>query len=177
MSGNIYSIEIRRGCTLQFENFVLGGGLIRWFWQAKNALTFLWRQFSFGPNMFLWNNRHVPCPLAVAWISFIVVVMEIVHGIFKDPNGDGYPLDLRVWRPYNTHYLVLLLQRMPSYFPLGQFLKGHNLFLPCIFLSEAVTYQHNLLMKFCEWDFTSTEYLGSHILQCVKPPLYPVSLI
>ena len=62
---------------------------------------------------FKWNNWHVPFTLAVAWISFILVVMEIVHLICKDPNGDGSPLDWRVWSPYNTHHLVLLLHVMP----------------------------------------------------------------
>ena len=63
-----------------------------------------------------WNNWDVPCPLAVAWISFILVVIERVHGICKDLNGDGSPLYWNVWSPYNTHHLVMLLQVMPSYF-------------------------------------------------------------
>ena len=48
MSGNKNSINIGWGCNLQFVNFGLCGGLVRFFWQANNALDLLWRWFIFG---------------------------------------------------------------------------------------------------------------------------------
>ena len=56
------------------------------------------------------------------------------------------------------------------------FWKYNIYFLRCIFLLEAVTYQHNLIIKFYGWGCTPPEYLGSHFLQCVKPSTHPVSL-
>ena len=64
-----------------------------------------------------------------------------------------------------------------NFFSLFQLLKGQHLFLPCIFLLEAVKYQHNLMMNFWERGRDFTESLYSHILQYMKPLLYTVSLI
>ena len=102
------------------------------------------------------KNFRVPCPLAVAWISFILAVMERVHRICKYPNGDGYPLGWRFWRPDNTHHILLLLQTMPSYFstvPIAE--RTVFIFYPACFLLEAVSYQHNPLVNFWEWGCTS----------------------
>ena len=55
-------------------------------------------------------------------------------------------------------------------FPMCRFLKGQHSFLPHIFFLEGVTYNHNLPMKFCDRGCAFPEYLGSQILQCVKPP-------
>ena len=62
-------------------------------------------------------------------------------------------------------------------FHCGYFLKDSIHFYPKYFLLEALKYQRNLLVKFWGRGFTSPEYLGWHILQCVEPPMHLVSLI
>ena len=123
-------------------------------------------------------NANVPCPLAVAWISFILVVIERVHGICKYLNSDGSPLNWRVWSLYNTHHMVMFLQFMPWYFstvPNSE--RKTFIFYPAYFLLEAVTYQHNLLMKFCGWNCTSPENLvhtsfNVQRVLCIRFPWY-----
>ena len=62
-----------------------------------------------------WNNFHVTFPHAVSWILCIVVVMHIFHGICKEPDYYGYPVDWSFLSTDNTYHLVLLLQVMTSY--------------------------------------------------------------
>ena len=112
MSGNINPTYIIRGCTFQSRNSVFGGGFIRRFWQANNALKFLWYMAQINCR---WNNYHVICPRAVSWISVIVMVMEIFHGIFKCPHTDGYAVDYMCWNTDNTNHLVPLLPLIPLY--------------------------------------------------------------
>ena len=103
--------------------------------------------------------------------------MEIVHGICKYPNGDESPLYWSIWIPYNTPCGTDPGRDAFIFYHCANFWNYIIYFLPCIFLLEAVTYQHNLMMKFCEWGCTYPEYLGSHILQFVKPLLHPAFLI
>ena len=124
------------------------------------------------------NNVHVPCPRDVAWILFILVVMERFNGIIKDSHADVYPMDWRFWIPEKTHNTVLILQVMSSYFPTVIITEGTTFILyPASFLLETVTNQLNILVNILEWGFTSPEYMGSKILHCVKPPQHPVYLI
>ena len=134
MSGHIKSVYVRIGCTLQFGIFfrveVWSGvfGKQRMPWISCNGGLHL-SQINCR-----WNNWHVSCPFPVDWISFIIVVMDRVHGICKYLNGDGYPLYWRVWSPYNTHHLVLLLKVMPSYFsalPISE--RTASIFYPACF--------------------------------------------
>ena len=112
---NIKYIHIRRGCTFQCINCVLGGGLIRVLSNQIMPWSSCDGSFCLDQINCIWNCFHVIFPRAVYWISFIVVGMEIFHGICKYPHSDGSPVDWRFLSPDNTHDMVLLLKVMPSY--------------------------------------------------------------
>ena len=96
--------------------------------------TFFDGDFHFYLMNWRWNHCSVTCPRSVSWISFIFVVLERVHGICKDPNNDGSPLDWRFWSPEKKYHRVLLLQVIPSYFttvPISE--RALLIFTPNIF--------------------------------------------
>ena len=69
--------------------------------------------FHLDQNNCRWNHFHVPCPISVVWISFLIVEIDRAHLLCKYPNGDVSPFDCRFWSPNNTHHLILILQVMP----------------------------------------------------------------
>ena len=83
MSVNIKSIYIRRGCTFQFGNFGLGGDFIRGVWNERMPWSSCNGSFYLAQINCRKNHLHLTFPHAVYWISFIVVVMKIFHGICK----------------------------------------------------------------------------------------------
>ena len=115
MSGNIKCIHIRKGCTFQFGDLVLGGGLIRVSGKQRMPWSSCDDSFHLDKTNCIWNHFHLTCPHSVYWISFTVVLIDILDGICKDPHADGYPVGWSVWSTDNTHHLVLILQVMPYY--------------------------------------------------------------
>ena len=137
MSGNINSTHIRRGCTLQFDNFILGGSLSRVFGKEIIPWSYCDGSFNLAQINCRWYNCHVTFPRDVSWILFIVVVMDIFHLICKDQHYDESPVGLIFLSPGNTHHLVLPLQVTPSYFHCAYFWKDSINFYPVyIFYSQ-----------------------------------------
>ena len=145
----------------------LCGGLISFFGKKIMIWIFCGGGFYLDKMSFRWNHFRVPCLHVVDWISFICVLMDRFHGIYKDQHDDGYPVDLRFWSPDITHHMLLLLQVMRSYFfAVTTSNSTAFIFYPGFGMGE-VTYHCNLMVKVWEWGCTPLEYLGSQIFKCV----------
>ena len=147
----------------------------RWFFQTKNVLKLLWRQFEFDPNyildeiigMYLVHSMWIGFHLYLWWLRDYMEYVKTQMVI--------YILWSEVFEALITHTIwYFSCKWCPHISHCDNFWKERIYFLHCIFLLEAVSYQHNLTMKFCEWGCTYPGYLGSHILQCVKPPPHPL---
>ena len=113
----------------------------------------------------IWNICYGTCTIAVDWISFILVAMDIFHGRCKDPDGGVYFLG---WRfmipdkniPYGTD--------PASYY----FVSFH-----CVNCWEEGIYRisrrHVLIRKYqCSLSLTCTNPLQNqhlHLPQCLYP--------
>ena len=176
MTVNIKFIHIRRRCTFKFGYCILdeflSGGVSKQIipWSSCDS------SFHLAKIICRLNNFHVTCARAVYCISFIVVVMERLHVIFKYPHADVYPVDWKLWNNDNTHYLVLLLQVMPSYYSECAYLWKETIhFYPRFFIGS--TYQRNIMVNFWGRGCISSESLCSSTFQWVELTPHLVSLI